>query len=644
MVRILRTWCSGAAALGLVLACSAQNSPASNAPGEGGTGGGAATTGGSAGRDAGPDALLDLDGSGPDTGPATPRSDQVDLLFVIDNSMSMADKQEILAQTIPDLIARMATPDCVLRNAATDAVEQRFGASTVDGTCASGELEFRPVTDIHIAVISSSLGGHGSTDNCNPGAGTDYDPSQEDMAHLLTRAADGGVVATPGDQGFLAWDPAGRYGAPSTDLPALQASFADLVRGVGERGCGFEAPLESAYRFMIQPDPYDHLELDASYSPALAVPTGTDAVVLAERASFLRHDSLVAIFTISDENDCSVRDEYSQYYWIALNAPMPRATSQCTSPNDPCCTSCVAAAWPDGCSQTGAPAADTGCQPSPYYAYPDPADHINVRCFDEKQRFGVDYLWPVQRYIDGIESTVVPDRDGHLVNNPIYCAADDAACASPRDRSFVFWVGITGVPWQDVAVDPTTLAQGLRSGQALLDSGRWDVILGDPATGVAPTDPHMISSITPRSGSNPLTNDAILPPDTTAWDPISGHERTLAGGQDLQYACIFPLPASRVCATDDQKNCDCRPEADPIGTSNPLCQAGAGSALGSEQFYAKAYPGTRILEVLRGLDPNQIVVSSICPANMTDSQAPDYGYRPVVPPLMDRLVTVLVPQ
>jgi hypothetical protein len=153
----------------------------------------------------------------------------------------------------------------------------------------------------------------------------------------------------------------------------------------------------------------------------------------------------------------------------------------------------------------------------------------------------------------------------------------------------------------------------------------------------------MVESISPRTGSNPITGDALLPPDTADWNPINGHERNLPEHKDLQYACIFPLPASRVC-TDDQPNCDCRPEAEPETKRDPLCQAGAGAEPGNEQFHAKAYPSLRVLSVLRALDPNQVVVSSICPAQLTDDQAPDYGYRPVVPPLMDRIVTVLVPR
>src|SRR6188508_1038129 len=58
--------------------------------------------------------------------PATPRTsnvvtkavpqagvDKIDLLFMIDNSISMADKQAILAEAVPVLVSRLVTPICV---------------------------------------------------------------------------------------------------------------------------------------------------------------------------------------------------------------------------------------------------------------------------------------------------------------------------------------------------------------------------------------------------------------------------------------------------------------------------------------------------------------------------------------------------
>ena len=42
--------------------------------------------------------------------------DKVDILFDIDNSASMGDKQAYLSKAIPDLITRLVTPNCVDAN------------------------------------------------------------------------------------------------------------------------------------------------------------------------------------------------------------------------------------------------------------------------------------------------------------------------------------------------------------------------------------------------------------------------------------------------------------------------------------------------------------------------------------------------
>src|SRR5262245_2080061 len=43
----------------------------------------------------------------------TTPADKVDLLMMIDNSRSMADKQLILALAVPDLLGRLVNPRCV---------------------------------------------------------------------------------------------------------------------------------------------------------------------------------------------------------------------------------------------------------------------------------------------------------------------------------------------------------------------------------------------------------------------------------------------------------------------------------------------------------------------------------------------------
>src|SRR5947209_4813360 len=80
--------------------------------------------------------------------------DKIDLLFDIDNSASMGDKQEYLKQAIPDLIKRLVQPNCV----ATDDPTKVVGQTDAMGACATGKPEFPPVHNMHIGVVTSALG------------------------------------------------------------------------------------------------------------------------------------------------------------------------------------------------------------------------------------------------------------------------------------------------------------------------------------------------------------------------------------------------------------------------------------------------------------------------------------------------------
>jgi len=111
--------------------------------------------------------------------------DKIDLLFAIDNSASMGDKQTYLEQAIPDLLTRLVAPNCIDPNDATKVL----GQSHDDGACDAGAVEFPPVHDLHIGIVSSSLGPRlgdkpfgGKGGSCTGGG------HEDDRAHLLTRA------------------------------------------------------------------------------------------------------------------------------------------------------------------------------------------------------------------------------------------------------------------------------------------------------------------------------------------------------------------------------------------------------------------------------------------------------------------------
>ncbi len=136
---------------------------------------------------------------------------------------------------IPDLITRLVQPNCA------DATNNLVPSTLVNGapTCAAGQsLEFRPVHDMHLGIVSSSLGARGG-DLCLPDQMTnlgepflDGMPSisshTDDQGHLLSRSAANGETETTSPESFLDWfplpaspdDPAPNVGIPAVLPPA----------------------------------------------------------------------------------------------------------------------------------------------------------------------------------------------------------------------------------------------------------------------------------------------------------------------------------------------------------------------------------------------------------------------------------------
>jgi hypothetical protein len=516
--------------------------------------------------------------------------------------------------------------------------------------CPSGLLRaFVPMTDIHIGVISSSLGGHGAdacvnpdlnSKECSPNPNT----TNDDKAHLLARLDQCGGANAPTYEGknFLAWDPNQTLVPPGEDElndgigGGLAPTLRDMVIGVGQIGCGYESQLESIYRFLVDPAPYGTI----SVVNAEAVPEGTDTVLLQQRAEFLRPDSLLSVVMLTDENDCSTK-EYGQFYLSnqlrvgGSNFRLPRARQECaTNPNDPCCMSC------------GQPAPNCPADPTCVAAGGGVAmlsldeDEINVRCWDQKRRFGIDFLYPIDRYTQAFTSATIADRAGNLVPNPIFSDLNPADnITAIRGPSQVLVSGLVGVPWQDIARNKGDISQGFKNAAELampISAGgpsTWDVIIGDPAANVAPLDPLMVQSTAKRTGTNPITGDAVVDASNPLGNPINGHDYTNENN-DLQYACIFPLiqGSERDCTDTNLTGCDCFEQQN----DNPLCEPnpiGGGQTL---QVRAKAYPSIRPLALLKELG-DQAVVGSVCPAQVNDPSTLSFGYRPIVRSVVDWL-------
>jgi len=575
------------------------------------------------------------------------QSGKVDLLFMIDNSGSMGDKQELLREAIPDLIDRLLNPKCI-DNAGN------ILADSQNGTCSVGTLEFKPVPDIHIAIVTSSLGGLGS-DVCDPNETNPLDPSlnrhNDDQGHLINRTSDHDQpLSAAQPSNFLAWFPnvdQNRGNPPPpvqaiSDPQELVTDFQSLVGGVGELGCGIEAQLESWYRFLIQPDPYASVSLQNG----VTVASGIDDTILQQRHDFLRPDSLLAIIDVTDENDSQVDPgalggqawQYinSIFPGSPVNGPPLPTTACATTPLDPACMPCP-----------NAPPGDPSCAPNGGYYTLDQSP-LNVRNFHMRQRFGVDPQYPVQRYIDGLNDAHVPNRDGEHPNgsaayvgtknctNPIFAAylpndSNQEICnlpRGPRSPDLVFFALIGGVPHQLLQVDPTNPDSPQKD---VLTDADWLKILGkDPLSyDFTGEDPHMLESTTPRPGipGPDAPNDA---------DPINGRDWT-TGGNFLEYACTFQLQTPHDCTDPKYSSfCDC-----PAGlaTPPPVCD----TTTPTLQIKAKAYPTIRELVLAHELG-TRATISSLCPIHVTESAPNDplYGYRPAIAGIIDGLRRGLV--
>ena len=115
--------------------------------------------------------------------------DKIDLLFMIDNSESMGDKQQILKAAVPALLTRLVQPNCLT---ASGSLIGRCMPDAMGGcACPTGKIEFPPVHDMHIGIVTSSLGGLGS-DECPEPAPNPVNPAVDthnnDHGELINRS------------------------------------------------------------------------------------------------------------------------------------------------------------------------------------------------------------------------------------------------------------------------------------------------------------------------------------------------------------------------------------------------------------------------------------------------------------------------
>jgi hypothetical protein len=215
--------------------------------------------------------------------PLTPftvkRIDKVDVLFVIDNSQSMAGEQAALSAQFPRLIQRLTRGE-------------RYP---------DDPAPFTPITDLHIGVVSTDMGIPGvEFGSCSPIGGDDG---------RLQRTPKPG----PGRTCETGYPPFLSYTEGVTDPAKLAEDFA-CVATLGTSGCGFEAQLEAPLKALwpttyrdadgnvAAPNPINFLAVTAAGTHG----KGDVPQVQGGNLGFLRDDSLLMIVLVTDEDDCSV--------------------------------------------------------------------------------------------------------------------------------------------------------------------------------------------------------------------------------------------------------------------------------------------------------------------------------------------------
>jgi hypothetical protein len=519
--------------------------------------------------------------------------DKIDILFDIDNSASMGDKQAYLEAAVPDLINRLVTPNCVLISDPTVVKGVSVPDSTGAASCATidppnTQLEFPAVHDMHIGIVSSSLGPRlgDQVNGPNYGAcaaatmvtigGTAISEHNDDQAHLLTRQA----APTPmgagmppsyaesplpdAQNGFLAWYP--NVQANSATPPAnaitssttLASDFTDLVAGVHEFGCGIESQLESWYRFLIQPDPYASLALDGSQH---AQWVGVDTEILQERHDFLRPDSLVAIIVLTDENDSEidVRSLGGQGYLFMSTAFQPyRGTSKCdTDPSDPACESCAYFLQNGG---TGDPncAGDNDGGTDRYTSPYDWGYDLNLRHVHMQAKYGLSPQFPLSRYVNGLTNGKVPDRVGEYPTGAVNYQGNNN-CTNPLFAASLPDPSVAGTFSSSIATSPTSADVNTLCNLQSSTQRPTSLVFYAHIGGV----PNQLLHFDPTSATNSELSDAdwvrILGTDPDNYnyngiDPhmIESYQPRVAGSPQVQGITLAsPLPAPTYPSTID---------------------------------------------------------------------------------------------
>ena len=318
-------------------------------------------------------------GSTGDPGPVS----ALDILFVIDNSGSMATSQQRIAEAIDEFAAPLmaASLDVRIAVTTTDAGNPRCPGTTPE----KGALQ---TTSCRARVQDGEF-----VSNDVDFSLACLDACQHDTIEILPTVTTDDPFPAP--RPWVEWRP----GSGNLEIPLAEALACMLPQGVA--GCGFESQLESLYRAIA------HMQDDDD--PA---------------AGFLRPDAHFVAIVVTDETDCSYNPEFedifttNKTFWFDPDNDVAPSSSMC---------------WKAGMACEGGPGTYDGCAA---------ADFDNTGAATSDLEAAV--LYPLGKYdaiLDAVKATKVADAQvqviviggvpaGYPQNPLIYSDSDDPAYQS----------------------------------------------------------------------------------------------------------------------------------------------------------------------------------------------------------------------
>jgi len=202
---------------------------------------------------------------------------QLDLVFMIDNSPSMAPKQQKLRDNFPRLISALKNP--------------------VDGS----------LPDLRVAIIDSDLGTDGAYGggSCAPNSANLNNPYGDDGKFQMIGATACGVTSS--DAMWLEY----RQGQPVNFVGQIDSVFACLAGNLGTLGCGEEHQLQ-AFEFAL-----------------VEKGIGND-----NQRAMLRPNANLGLVFLSDEDDCSAAENDGMFG--ELSNPLESASLRCVTRSGLC--------------------------------------------------------------------------------------------------------------------------------------------------------------------------------------------------------------------------------------------------------------------------------------------------------------------